>query len=99
MKYLLMLFGLSSVLASETDNFITNLETIKEDLKASDNYGGWAPLCLEGFIEDYKSDGYDFAWKTFNESNDDYGSCSTNTYNQNLSKSISEAWKKFNKAS
>jgi hypothetical protein len=92
MKYLLMLFGLSSVLASQTGTFLNRLYNIQTDLIRSGNYSGWAPTCLRKFIKDYTFRGYEHAWENFNKIDANGYSCFNMTkFNQGLGKKIEDA--------
>ncbi len=67
MKYLLILFGLSSVLASNHDSFLKELYSLRTNLRNHGEYRGLVSICLDNFIQDYlgTKQNYTYAWNQF----------------------------------
>ena len=84
MKYLLILFGLSSVLASE-NNFLSKLYELRLELKDSQNIHTMP--CLDKFINDYSGNfNYGYAINAFESNSFVEGqTCSELTKEDNLS--------------
>jgi hypothetical protein len=96
MKYLLILFGLSSILASDKseDPVLKELNQLKSFYAEETEYNGqkypmWSGIylsCLDNFTNDYKKFGYNQALSNFEEKpiNDGNESCKYWTYSGQL---------------
>lgn len=107
MKYLLVLFGLSSILASDNlkDLFLEDLKELKTFFAEETEYQGkmspiWSKfysLCLDNLINDYIKFGYEKAVENFENNPIDHNkehSCKYWTYSGQLHDKIKETHNK-----